>query len=115
MAKRILIMGAGAVGSYVGGYMARMGEDVIFVDPWPEHVSTINNNGLTLEGLTTEECFNTPARAISLTEVQSLAREAPIDIAFICVKSYDTAWATMLIKDYLSPTGFCVSLQKLHQ
>ncbi|MEC8752366.1 MAG: 2-dehydropantoate 2-reductase [Pseudomonadota bacterium] len=111
MAKRILIMGAGAVGSYVGGYMARMGEDVIFVDPWPEHVSTINNNGLTLEGLTTEECFNTPARAISLTEVQSLAREAPIDIAFICVKSYDTAWATMLIKDYLSPTGFCVSLQ----
>ena len=44
MAKRILIMGAGAVGSYVGGYMARMGEDVIFVDPWPEHVSTINNN-----------------------------------------------------------------------
>ena len=33
MAKRILIMGAGAVGSYVGGYMARMGEDVIFVDP----------------------------------------------------------------------------------
>ena len=82
MAKRILIMGAGAVGSYVGGYMARMGEDVIFVDPWPEHVSTINNNGLTLEGLTTEECFNTPARAICLTEVQSLAREAPIDIAF---------------------------------
>ena len=83
MAKRILIMGAGAVGSYVGGYMARMGENVIFVDPWPEHVSTINNNGLTLEGLTTEECFNTPARAISLTAVQSLARAAPIDIAFI--------------------------------
>ena len=29
MGKRILIMGAGAVGAYVGGYMARMGEDAV--------------------------------------------------------------------------------------
>ena len=111
MGKRILIMGAGAVGAYVGGYMARMGEDVIFVDPWAEHVAAMNNDGLTLSGLTDSECFNTPARAITLTDVQGLKREKPIDIAFICMKSYDTAWATMLVKDYLSPTGFCVSLQ----
>ena len=104
-------MGAGAVGSYVGGYMARMGEDVVFVDPWPEHVTAINDAGLTLSGLTEAECFNVSARAISLTEVQSLTREKPIDIAFICVKSYDTGWATLLVKDYLAPTGFCVSLQ----
>ena len=111
MGKRIVIIGAGAVGAYVGGYMARNGEDVTFVDPWPAHVEAINARGLTLSGLTEAECFTTPARAISLTEVQSLAREKPIDIAFICMKSYDTAWATMLIKEYLSPTGFCVSLQ----
>ena len=111
MGKRILIMGAGAVGAYVGGYMARMREDVIFVDPWAEHVAAMNNDGLTLSGLTDAECFNTPARAITLTDVQGLKREKPIDIAFICMKSYDTAWATMLVKDYLSPTGFCVSLQ----
>ena len=111
MGKRILIMGAGAVGAYVGGYMARRGEDVIFVDPWAEHVDAINRDGLTLSGLTDVECFNTPARAITLTHVQALKRERAIDIAFICVKSYDTAWATMLVKDYLSPTGFCVSLQ----
>lgn len=111
MAKKILIMGAGAVGAYVGGYMARLGEDVIFVDPWPEHVAAINKDGLTLSGLTEPECFNTPARAISLTDMQSLTREKPVDIAFVCMKSYDTAWATMLVKDYLAPTGFCVSLQ----
>ena len=91
--------------------MARRGEDVIFVDPWAEHVAAINKDGLTLSGLTDAECFNTPARAITLTDVQALKRERSIDIAFICVKSYDTAWATMLVKDYLSPTGFCVSLQ----
>ena len=111
MGDRIAIVGAGAVGAYVGGYMARMGEDVILIDPWPDHVRAINEKGLSLSGLTEPECFTAPARAITLTEVQGLACEKPIDIAFICMKSYDTAWATMLIRDYLAPTGFCVSLQ----
>ncbi|MCE9642074.1 MAG: 2-dehydropantoate 2-reductase, partial [Betaproteobacteria bacterium] len=35
----------------------------------------------------------------------------PIDIAFISVKSYDTEWATHLIKPYLAPGGYVVSLQ----
>ena len=43
--------------------------------------------------------------------MQSLAKQAPIDIAFVAVKSYDTEWATMLIKPYLAPSGFVVSLQ----
>ena len=54
---------------------------VIF-DP-DDHVRAINEKGLSLSGLTEPECFTTPARAISLTAVQSLAREQPIDIAFI--------------------------------
>ena len=43
--------------------------------------------------------------------MQQLAKEKPIDIAFVCVKSYDTAWATMMISQYLAPDGFVVSLQ----
>ncbi|MGH7211825.1 MAG: ketopantoate reductase family protein, partial [Acetobacteraceae bacterium] len=35
----------------------------------------------------------------------------PIDIAFVCMKSYDTAWATRMIAQYLAPDGFVVSLQ----
>mgnify|MGYP003340495991 CR=1 FL=1 len=45
-----------------------------------------------------------------LTEVQSLVAN-PVDIAMVAVKSYDTAWATSLIKPYLSAQGFVVSLQ----
>lgn len=111
MSERIAIVGAGAVGSYIGGYLSRSGEDVTLIDPWPEHVDAINANGLTLSGLTEGECFNTPAKAIHLTDVQKLKTSRPIDIAFVCVKSYDTAWATMMIKDYLSPNGYVVSLQ----
>ncbi len=46
-----------------------------------------------------------------LTEVQQLAKEKPIDIAMIAVKSYDTEWATRMIRQYLAPDGYVVSLQ----
>ena len=49
--------------------------------------------------------------ALHVTDVQRFSKERPIDIAFICVKSYDTEWATQLIKPYLAPDGFVVSLQ----
>ena len=36
-----------------------------------------------------------------MTDAQQLAKEKPIDIAFVCMKSYDTEWATTLISQYL--------------
>jgi 2-dehydropantoate 2-reductase len=108
---RILILGAGAVGAYVGGHLALKGRDVTLVDPWPGHVDAMNANGLRLEGMSAAECFTVAVRARHLTEVQGFSREGPFDVAFVCMKSYDTAWATHLLKDYLAPAGFVVSLQ----
>lgn len=110
MGRKIAIMGAGAVGAYCGAHMVREGEDVTFLDPWPEHVEKMRQ-GLHITGTTPEEEFTVPVRALHLTEAQQLSKEAPIDIAFVCVKSYDTAWATKLISQYLAPGGFVVSLQ----
>ena len=111
MSKRIAIVGAGALGGYVGGTLAHLGHDITLIDPWPEHVETIRARGLELDGMTTEERFVVKsAKTLHLTEVQSLAK-APVDVALVAVKSYDTAWAAMLIKPYLSPEGFVVSLQ----
>jgi 2-dehydropantoate 2-reductase len=112
MGKRIAIVGAGALGGYAGGYFARNGADVTLIDPWPLHIETIRAKGLELDGMTDEERFVvTTAKTMHLTEVQSLAKQPPIDIAFISVKSYDTEWATMLIRPYLAPDGYVVSLQ----
>jgi 2-dehydropantoate 2-reductase len=108
MGKRIVIMGAGAVGGYVGGHMARAGQDVTLIDPWPEHIESIKHNGLHLSGTQGEHTVR--VEALHLHEVQSLFK-APVDIAFICTKSYDTEWATMMIKQYLTPDGVVVSLQ----
>src|SRR5471032_1998281 len=108
MARKIAIMGAGAVGGYAGAYMIRGGADVTFIDPWPEHVEHMRTKGLRISHATGTEEFTVKARALHLTEAQQLAKEAPVDIAFVCVKSYDTEWATRLIKQYLSPGGYVV-------
>ncbi len=108
MGKRMVFMGAGAVGGYVGGYLANSGQDVTLVDPWPEHVEYIKQNGLQLGG--TQGDLTVKVKARHLHEVQELFKE-PVDIAFVCTKSYDTEWATMMIKQYLKPDGFVVSLQ----
>jgi 2-dehydropantoate 2-reductase len=111
MSKRIAIVGTGALGGYVGGSLAHFGHDVTLIDFWPENIEAIRQRGLELDGLTPEERFTvTGAKTMHLTEVQSLAAN-PVDIAMVAVKSYDTAWATELIKPYLSAQGFVVSLQ----
>jgi 2-dehydropantoate 2-reductase len=112
MGKRIAVVGAGALGGYVGGYFSQQGEDVTLIDMWPENIEAIRARGLELDGVTPEEKFTVRnLKTMHLTEVQSLSKQKPIDIAFVAVKSYDTEWATMLIKPYLSPEGYIVSLQ----
>ena len=54
-APRIVIVGAGAVGAYTGGYLARGGADVTLIDTWPANVDHMREHGLTLEGVTEEE------------------------------------------------------------
>ena len=111
MKPRIAIVGAGAVGGYAGAHMAQAGEDVVFIDFWPENVEVMRARGLRISHIRDVPEFTVPVQAMHITDVQALARQAPIDIAFVCVKSYDTAWATMMIAQYLSPGGFVVSLQ----
>ena len=42
----IVILGAGAVGSYVGGMLSAAGEDVVLIDAWPGHVEAIRASGI---------------------------------------------------------------------
>jgi 2-dehydropantoate 2-reductase len=111
MGRKIAIVGAGAVGGYAGAHMVQAGEDVTFIDPWPEHVETMRKHGLRVTHARDVAEFSVAVRALHVTDAQQLAKEKPVDIAFVCMKSYDTAWATMLIRQYLAPDGYVVSLQ----
>src|SRR5437899_3045936 len=111
MDKRIAVIGAGAIGGYTGGHLAHNGFDVTLIDPWPEHIEVIRKNGLAIEGVSEEEYVCAKPKTMHLTELQQLAKQRPIDIVMVSVKSYDTEWATMLIRQYLAPDGYVVSLQ----
>lgn len=109
--NRICIVGAGAVGAYVGAHAARAGVDMTLIDPWPENVKAIRERGVAVRDLVQSLEVRVPVRVLHVCDVPQLIREAPFDIAFIAVKSYDTVWATHLIAPYLAPTGVVVSLQ----
>jgi 2-dehydropantoate 2-reductase len=111
MGKRIAYLGVGAVGGYVAGQLTRAGYDVTLIDPWPEHVESMRKHGLQLSGLTPDERHTVPVKALHITDLQGAVKEKPFDIAFLSVKSYDTEWATLMIRQYLAPDGFVVSLQ----
>ena len=105
---RIAVLGAGAVGGYIGGYLTHAGYRVALVDGWPEHVEHINAHGIRLSDPLGSLVI--PAEALHLHQVQAFIRD-PIDIALVCTKSYDTAWNTRMIKPYLRASGCVVSVQ----
>ena len=107
MGDKIAIMGPGAVGSFVGAHFVREGEDVTFIDMWPEHVETMRSKGL--RASSSYDDFTVPVNAMHLTDAQNI--QELFDIALITVKSYDTEWATHFIKRYVKPDGFFVSIQ----
>ena len=108
MGKRLIFVGAGAVGSFVGGMLALAKEEVTLIDAWPEHIAKIKKAGLRITGTQGEHVV--AINALHIHEIQGLLAN-PFDVAFLCTKSYDTGWAAALIRDYLSPTGLVVSLQ----
>ena len=89
---RIGIIGAGAIGSVVGGLLTKAGHDVTLADQWPEHVEQMRKHGLRLSGTCGEHLI--PVNAIHIHELQKIAE--PFEAAFVAVKSYDTEWATAL-------------------
>ena len=107
MADRIAVLGAGAIGGVIGGYLARAGRDVTLIDMWPANVERIKEKGLTVTPQ--EEEFTVHPKALHLGEVAA-ARPA-FDAVFLSVKSYDTEWSVKFIEPYLAPGGYIVSAQ----
>lgn len=90
-----LIIGAGAIGSYVGGSLALRGQQVVFLDR-PEAVAQIRTRGITLR-LTDGEQFLAPHIVSSVEEALSLG---PFDAGIFSVKSYHTESALFPLKPF---------------
>lgn len=105
--NRIMIIGAGAVGGTLAGYLARAGRDVRVVDTWFQHINAIRAGGLTIEP--PEGRFRVELPAMHIDELGGLHDE--VDVAIIAVKAYDTEWAYRLIEPYLASDAVVLSAQ----
>lgn len=103
---RMLVMGAGAMGTVVGGFMAKAGHDVTLVGR-PRNMDVIRTGGLRISGIWGEHRV-VGVRACSSTD--ELA-PGPIDLVLITVKSYDTRAAITAIAPLLGPDTLVCSYQ----
>ena len=100
---KIAVMGAGAVGCYYGGMLARAGHDVVLVAR-PQHVQAIASAGLRLQTQTFDEQVHLQA-SLDASAVQGA------DVVLFCVKSSDTETAGRLMQPYLRPDALVMCLQ----
>jgi 2-dehydropantoate 2-reductase len=107
MSKKILFIGAGAIGSYLGSFLSRAGHDVTLVDPWAEQVETIRARGISVTG--PHDPFEARPTAVHLNDAARLPRD--FDIGFVAMKVYDTAWATQLALRHLKAEGYVVAAE----
>ena len=100
---RVAVLGAGAVGCYYGGMLARAGHRVTLIGR-PLHVDVFRESGLHFEGLKFDE--QVPVEAG--TEA-SAVRGAKL--VLFCVKSTDTEAAAAQIAPHLDADAIVVNLQ----
>src|SRR3984957_19301735 len=100
---KIAVMGAGAVGCYYGGILARAGHEVVLIGR-PQHVEAIERQGLRLETQT----FDERIRISASPEASAMQRA---QLVLFCVKSNNTESGAAAIRPYLAPDALVLSLQ----
>lgn len=100
---RFAVMGAGSVGCFFGGMLARAGFPVTLIGR-QSHVDVINHQGLWLEAKT----FSEHVRMQAGTEPSGVAGAKVI---LFCVKSADSEHAAREMAPYLEPDAVIICLQ----
>jgi 2-dehydropantoate 2-reductase len=100
---KVAVMGAGAVGCYYGGMLARAGHSVTIVGR-PQHVAAVKKHGLIVE----TKSFTEAVRLDAVTEPSGVANA---DTILFCVKSHDTVAAGSEIAPYVAKDASILSLQ----
>lgn len=100
---KVAVMGAGAVGCYFGGLLARAGHDVTLIAR-PGHVEAIRRDDLRMETRTFDERVRVAASA-------DPAAVQGADVVLFCVKSTGTETAGGQLRPFLGPDALVLCLQ----
>ncbi len=101
--RRYVVMGAGAVGCYFGGMLARAGLPVTLVGR-ATHVDAIRVNGLRLQTTRFDE-------QVAIDASTDLSAVATADVILFCVKSTDSEATARQLLPLLKPDAVVLSLQ----
>ena len=100
---RVAVFGAGAVGCFYGGMLARAGHEVVLIGR-PRHVGAIRASGLHFEG----RSFDEHIRLAASTEPEALRGAR---LVLVCVKSTDSEQAAAQLAPFLDADSIVVNLQ----
>ena len=100
---KVAVMGAGAVGCYYGGMLARAGHEVVLIAR-PAHVQAISRDGLRMETTTFDEHVR-----LNASSDPSMVHGA--QLVLFCVKSLDTESAGALMLPHLARDALVLCLQ----
>ena len=103
MTLRVAVVGAGAVGCYYGGMLARAGVPVTLIGR-PPHVEAMRRDGLRLTSATFDEHIPVDAST-------DIAAVAGATLVLVCVKSTDTERTGAQLAPHLAPDARVLSLQ----
>ncbi len=103
---KVAVMGAGAVGCYYGGMLARAGHDVVLIGR-SQHVEAIERDGLRLETQSFDERIGAP----HLRASADASAVAGAQLVLFCVKSTDTVSAGESIAPHLQADALVLTLQ----
>ena len=100
---KIAVIGAGAVGCYYGGMLARSGNDVLLIGR-PRHVEAINQSGLRMETATFDEF-------VAVRASTDIGQVHDAEIVLFSVKSKDTIQTAESVRPYLRKDATVICLQ----
>ena len=103
MTTRVAVVGAGAVGCYYGGMLARAGVPVTLIGR-AAHVEAMRRDGLRLSSATFDEQVRVEASS-------DIAAVAGATLVLVCVKSTDTEPTGTELAPHLAPDARVLSLQ----
>jgi 2-dehydropantoate 2-reductase len=100
---RIAVVGAGAVGGYFGGMLARAGAPVVMIGR-PAFVEAVKKNGLLLDTLHFKESVRVEAAA-------ELGAAQGAEVVLFCVKTTDTQATARALAPLLTSNAIVESMQ----
>jgi 2-dehydropantoate 2-reductase len=101
---KVCVLGAGAMGSSIGGLLADGGSEVYLIDTWVEHVDAINSQGLRLR-------IGTAEKVVKVRAATDCRGIGPADLIIILVKSFHTRVAIENAGPLIGDETVIISLQ----